>query len=126
MNGKILIADDDRDLADVLAQRCAALGLVVRTAHTAADALMLVYEDDVDLVCLDINMPCGNGLSVCEMLATDDVRRTLPVIILTGQTDHTTVRRCHQLCAYYIPKCPDVWRRLEPLIRELLEEPAAT
>jgi len=74
-----------------------------------------------DLMILDINMPAGNGLSVCEMLATDPGSSAIPVIILTGRNDPDTIRRCHDMLAYYVLKCPDVWRRVEPVVFELMD-----
>jgi CheY-like chemotaxis protein len=116
----ILIADDDVDLLAVLAARSRRLGLEVRTARDAVETLNRVQQAPPDVVCLDVNMPCGNGLSVCEMLATDPRFRSLPVIVMTGRSDEGTVRRCHDLCAYYVLKSSDVWKRVEPLLRELL------
>jgi DNA-binding response OmpR family regulator len=120
---KILIADDDCDLVHALAVRCRRLGLNVSCAHDAFSALSLVKTERPDMVCLDVDMPSGNGLSVCEMLSTDESCRSLPIAILTGKTDPATIMRCHSLCAYYVEKCPDVWGRIEPLIKELLFDP---
>jgi DNA-binding response OmpR family regulator len=122
IGNKILIADDDRNLVDALAVRCRMLGLVVRTAHDSRTALNIIFEERPDVACLDVNMPCGNGLCVCEMLASDPRFVSLPVIVLTGNTDQDTVRRCHNLCAYYVPKCVDIWSRIGPLLQELLPE----
>jgi DNA-binding response OmpR family regulator len=119
----VLIADDDRDLVTALAHRCRRRGLDVRCAHDAFTALSLVRSELPDLVCLDVEMPAGNGLSVCEMLASDESCRSIPVAILTGKNDPDTIIRCHNLCAYYVEKCSDVWSRLEPLIDELLGPP---
>jgi CheY-like chemotaxis protein len=82
--------------------------------------LSLVKTGRPDVVCLDVDMPAGNGLGVCEMLSSDTACRTIPIIILTGRTDPETIMRCHSLCAYYVEKCPDVWSRIEPLLKELL------
>jgi DNA-binding response OmpR family regulator len=120
MQKVLLIADDDRELVEVIALRCRRHGLKVFCAHDAFTALSLVKSAAPDMVCLDVEMPAGNGLSVCEMLASDDACRSIPVAIMTGRTDPETIIRCHNLCAYYIEKCPDVWNRLEPLLTEIL------
>ena len=119
----ILIADDDRDLVQVLKLRCTQLGLNVVGAHDAMTALALVHQERPDLICLDVNMPSGNGLSVCEMLAADDRLSSIPVIMLTGRADEETIRRCHAMCAYYVLKSGDIWNRVEPILHELLELP---
>ena len=118
---KIIIAEDDDALAQVLARRCRALGFRVQTTADALTALNLIALESPDLVCLDVGLTGGNGLSVCEMLATNPQLVGIPVVVLTGRTDEETMRRCYDLCAYYVPKCSDVWRRLEPLISELLD-----
>lgn len=116
----VLIADDDKQLVAALAMRIERLGVEVRTAHDALSALNEAYRSAPDLIILDVSMPAGNGLSVCEMLATDPGSSLIPVIILTGRHDRETVRRCHDMLAYYVLKCPDTWVRVEPIVRELL------
>ncbi len=116
----ILIADDDRDLVRALAMRCEQLGLQVVMAYDAMNALTLAHAKRPDMVCLDVSMPHGDGLSVAEMLSTDKQLRSTPVIMLTGSSDEATIRRCHGLCAYYVLKSSDVWQRMEPVIREAL------
>jgi DNA-binding response OmpR family regulator len=121
----LLIADDDHELVNVLSIRCRLLGLKVFAAFDAFTALSLVRTKMPDLVCLDVGMPGGNGLSVCEMITSDPTFREIPVIMLTGRSDPKTICRCHSMCAYYVEKSTDTWERLEPLIRELLEIPSA-
>ncbi len=118
----ILIADDDRDLAASLALHCKNLGLTPHTTHDAMAAVQAIDALSPDVVILDVNMPGGNGLAVCELMFSGERLRNTPVIMLTGETDHDTVRRCHEMCAYYVLKCPDVWQRIEPLLKELLGE----
>ncbi|MBI2480337.1 MAG: response regulator [Planctomycetia bacterium] len=120
----ILVVDDDRNLVDVLTKRCEGLGLDVITAFDAWEALLAAGRQAPDLVFLDVNMPCGGGLSICELFAADVRLSSVPVIILTGAANQQTMRRCHDLCAYYVEKCAEVWPRLESLIRELLDLPA--
>jgi CheY-like chemotaxis protein len=129
----IVIADDDVDLVDLLTQRCTHLGCSVIGVHNTIDALNVIHRAMPDLVCIDVNMPAGNGLSVCEMMAADERLRSIPVIVLTGICDEQTIRRCHDMLIYYVEKNADVWSRLEPVIRELLlqadelrREPRAT
>jgi DNA-binding response OmpR family regulator len=120
MQKAVLIADDDRELVNVIAMRCRRHGLKVLCAHDAFTALSLAKSKMPDMVCLDVEMPAGSGLSVCEMLVSDEACRSIPVAIMTGRTDPDTIIRCHNMCAYYIEKCPDVWTRLEPLLTEIL------
>jgi len=116
----VLIADDDHDLTEALAVRCRELGVNPVIAHDARTAFTLICTSRPDVICLDVAMPSGSGLSVCEMLVHDEELSSIPVIMLTGRCDHTTIQRCHEMCAFYVLKSPDVWSRLKPILRELL------
>jgi CheY-like chemotaxis protein len=123
---QVIIADDDSDLVRLLSQRFSTLGCSVIGANSAIEAINAIHRIVPDLVCLDVNMPSGSGLSVCEMMATDERLRSVPVIILTGCSDETTIRRCHDMLVFYVQKGANIWSRIEPLVRELLhlDEPA--
>jgi CheY-like chemotaxis protein len=114
----VLIADDDRNLVDALALRCIKFGLKVERAHDGLSALTKINDLHPHFVILDVKMPGGSGLSVLEIMIGNEHLRSIPVVILTGQKDIETMRRCHDLLAYFVPKCRDVWPRIEPLLIE--------
>jgi CheY-like chemotaxis protein len=116
----ILIADDDPEIVHALELRCRTLGYDVCVAHSGLAALKMACQQKPDLICLDVEMPGGNGFSACELLAGEETLARVPVVILTGRNDPDTIRKCHNLCAYYVLKCTDIWDRLAPLVRELL------
>lgn len=117
---QVVIADDDNDLVQLLSERFRALGCAVVGIHTALDAVNAIHRAVPDMVVLDVNMPTGSGLSVCEMMATDEKLRMVPVIVLTGCSDEKTIRRCHDMLVFYVQKGADIWSRIDPLVRELL------
>ncbi|MCA9241564.1 MAG: response regulator [Planctomycetales bacterium] len=119
MNKHVLIADDDDDLVDLLTRRMEALGLTCDSANNAMTALGKAEESLPDLMILDVEMPCGDGLSVCEMMAGHEELKSIPVVIITGNASQETVQRCYKMCAYYVPKCPDLWSRVGPLVTKL-------
>ncbi len=114
----IVIADDDQDLVELLTLRCRQFGFVVESAGDALTALLKIQRTRPSIVILDVNMPSGGGLNLREMMADNPDLVKIPVIIITGATDCETIRRCHNTCAYYVAKCPDIWPRIEPLLRE--------
>ena len=116
----ILIADDDHDMVASLAIRCRQLGLGVQTAYDGMSALARLDAGPPDLAILDIDMPLGDGLSICEVLPLDDKLSSIPIIILTGFSDVNTIHNCRSVGAQYVHKTPDFWSRIEPLIREIL------
>jgi len=117
----ILIVDDDHDLTEVLATRCRSLGLAVDTACDAMMAIRKIDDHRPDLVVMDYRMPGGNGMAVREIMFDHEALVSIPVIMLTGDGAEETIRRCHELCAYYVPKGPEMWLQLEPLLLELLQ-----
>jgi DNA-binding response OmpR family regulator len=97
------------------------MGLLVDVAYRATSALAKIEEVEPDIVILDVEMPFGDGLSICEMMATHEETANIPVIILTGRSDRETIRRCHELGAYHVVKKGNIWLHLEPLLRELAQ-----
>jgi CheY-like chemotaxis protein len=117
---KVVVADDDADLLQLLSNRFTSLGCSVIGVDNALDAINVIHRATPDLVCLDVSMPSGNGLSVCEMMAADERLREVPIIVLTGRSDENIIRRCHDLLVYYVQKRADTWDRVAPIARELL------
>jgi len=116
----ILIADDDDDLCQALALRCRRIGMKAVVANDGIRALQLAERLGPDLICLDVDMPGGNGLAVCEMLSGLPSIASASIAILTGRSDSQTIDRCRQLGANYILKSGSAWNELEILINDLL------
>ena len=120
---RILVVDDDHEFAESIAMRCRGLGFEVETAGTPLAAIASMVAHPPDLLCLDVNMPTGNGLDLCEYLVRESAAPQVPVIVLTGQTDRETIFRSASLRTRYLYKSPDVWERLRPVLEELLPPP---
>ncbi len=118
---RVLIVDDDPTLLQALTLRVASLDIEVATAGDGMAAMLEIVRARPDLLILDVNMPTGDGLSLCASLAASNTIQPLPVIILTGRTDPETIERCEQLGAHYLAKSDRVWEQLQPLLTKLLE-----
>jgi CheY-like chemotaxis protein len=116
----ILIADDDKGLIRLLTLSLSPLDVKIEEAHDAMYALTVIHKSPPDLVILDVNMPAGNGLSACEMLASDNRLSKLPVIILTGDSSESTLMRCQRMRAHYVRKGPDAVSAVKSLVCRLL------
>ena len=115
----VLIVDDDFEITQTLVMRFERLGM---TALRTSDALQLLYgvhKVKADLVVLDVNMPTGNGLALCEMLNGDESLAGLPVIVYTGSSSEVTVGRCRELGAHYVLKAPHSWPAIEEIVYRL-------
>lgn len=66
---RVLVVDDERDLADLAEALLCASGLEVRVAYCAADALLILENDpEVDAVFSDVMMPGMNGMQLAEAI----------------------------------------------------------
>ena len=102
---RILIVDDDRDQADVLAYRLDQQGFETITAVTGGRGLSLAHELEPQLILLDIRLPDADGLNMCQQLSDDPATCEIPVIILSGM-ERPDVIRCSRAagCQYYVRK----------------------
>jgi DNA-binding response OmpR family regulator len=81
---KILVADDDPDLLDLVAYALGQGGYLVVKARSGTEALAGFDAETPDLVILDINMPGATGFEVCASLRE---RGSTPIIMLTARGD---------------------------------------
>jgi CheY-like chemotaxis protein len=121
----ILIADDDPVVVMALSRRLQQLGYQVFRSPDAAHALLGAMKTRPDLLILDVNMPSGNGLAVCEMMASDPRYADIPVIIHSVMADDETRDRSRRLGAYYVEKSPRSWREIKKLVESLLGDDEA-
>lgn len=91
-NGKrILIVDDDEDLAEMLSEQLKLHEeFQVDTAFSAAASLEIAKENNFDIILLDVGLPDMDGREVCRLMRRGGVRA--PIIMLTGaDTDADTI-----------------------------------
>ncbi len=82
---RVLIVEDDDDLARVLAASLERRGLRVGIATTAAQATRLSRTFLPDLIVLDIVLPDGDGFAVIDQLRRDGRLSSIPVIVYTAR-----------------------------------------
>ena len=88
MGTKILLVEDDREIAKNLALLLRAEGFAVTHAGTQSEAVRVVSEERFDLALVDISLPDGSGFAICtEIRQTQD----MPVIFLTASGDEASV-----------------------------------
>jgi len=79
---RILLADDDVELGEMLSQYLGAEGFAVDTAHDGETALAKARSGNYDLVVLDVMMPRLSGFDVLRELRTKSL---MPVLMLTAR-----------------------------------------
>ena len=84
MSHRILIVDDQHDLAGIMADMLSDAGYATRTADNGHDALADIPADPPDLLLLDVHMPGMDGYEVAAMLKADPSTATIPIIMVSA------------------------------------------
>jgi len=80
---RLLLVEDDAELADVVARGLREQGFQTGCAATFADGQRLAVEGDYDLILLDVMLPGGSGFDLCRELRMAGV--TTPILMLTAR-----------------------------------------
>ena len=90
MRKKLLIVEDNTELAELLRLGLKQAGFAVSTAANGVEALKKARANAPDLVVLDVILPELDGFAVCEALKRANETAKIPVIMLTGLTSEFT------------------------------------
>jgi DNA-binding response OmpR family regulator len=80
---KILVVDDEQDVAKALKVRLKANGYNVVFASDSIQAFTMANKEKPDLIILDIMIPGGGGFVVAERLKQSEATHRIPIIFLT-------------------------------------------
>jgi DNA-binding response OmpR family regulator len=86
---KVLIVEDDADIAALIAHYLEKTGYAVETIPDGGRAIARARESLPDLVILDLMLPGLNGLEVCRALRIDNKTAGLPIIMLTARGEES-------------------------------------
>jgi two-component system, OmpR family, alkaline phosphatase synthesis response regulator PhoP len=81
----ILVAEDDRDIAELIALYVRKAGWEPHLVGTGTDALAYASAHPVDALVLDIMMPGMSGLEVCRAIRADRMTSRIPIIVVTAR-----------------------------------------
>lgn len=84
---KVLIVDDEEDIADLLTYNLVREGFAAIAAHDGETALRMIKKEKPNLVLLDLMLPGMNGLDVCKSVRRNPEAARLPIIMLTAKSD---------------------------------------
>ena len=118
----IMVVDDEHIIRILLKRTLEPEGYEVILAEDGSSALMMLEKHRPDLVILDINMPGLNGFQVLERIRQ---RSNVPVIMLTGEGEVTTLGNALSLGADDYVKKPFSTRELLARIRAKLRRAKA-
>lgn len=86
MQDKILVVDDEKEIADLVALYLENENFTVFRCYTAGEALKYIREEKLDLAILDVMLPDMDGFLICQEIRKE---HNYPVIMLTAKGEET-------------------------------------
>ena len=84
LNNKILVADDEKEIRDLLEIYLINEGYKVIKAQDGQEALDIIDKEEIDLLVLDIMMPRVNGIEVCKKIRET---KNIPILMLSAKSE---------------------------------------
>jgi len=88
---KILIAEDERDIRELISFTLEYEGYDVIVTANGEDALEMVYKERPDLVLLDVRMPRMDGYEVCRRVVNDVTIQHIPVAFISAKGQQSEI-----------------------------------
>lgn len=118
----ILVAEDERDIRELIKFTLQFAGHTITEAANGEDAVRLAQEVKPDLIMTDVRMPKMTGYEACRALKQIDTVKDIPVIILSAKGQDEEVEQGRDAGAIdYILK-PFAPMELSQRVTELLEK----
>ena len=108
---KVLMADDEEDILNIMAKKVAQAGYIVIKAVDGQDAWEKICTEIPDIIVLDLNMPKKDGFEVLKELRENppDTKTQQPVIIVSARRELEDIKKGYEFDAdHYISKPCDV------------------
>lgn len=119
---KILVADDNRNIVELVKMEFEILDYDVVTAFDGEEALKKIEKENPDLLILDVMMPKMNGFDVCMKLRDNPKYQNIPIVMLTAKSQEKDKFWGRQVGAdEYLTK-PFEPEALEQVVHNLLEQ----
>lgn len=116
---KILLIEDEKDIALVLAKRLTNLGHKVLIGTDAYQGLSLARKEKPELIILDLMIPAGGGLSVLEHIKAIPNIAVTPIIVVTALHSEETEKKVLAAGADAFFEKPYDFEKLGKLIQSL-------
>ena len=120
---KILIAEDERDIRDLITFTLTFAGYEVRAAANGAEALEMARAEPPDLILMDVRMPRMTGYEACVEMKKEPKLKDVPVIFLSAKGQDSEIQTGLQAGAmeYLLkPFAPDqLTARIQAILAQL-------
>ena len=89
---KILIAEDERDIRDLVAFTLRFAGYEVVAAANGEEAVVLAPKENPDLILMDVRMPRMTGYDACRILKANPEMKDIPVVFLSAKGQESEIQ----------------------------------
>jgi len=89
---KILIAEDERDIRELITFTLRYAGHEVTQAANGEEALTLAKQTTPELILMDVRMPKMTGYEACRHIKADDTLKHIPVVFLSAKGQETEIQ----------------------------------
>src|SRR5258708_34461212 len=89
MPTRILIVEDDPDIAELVGRYLDKAGFITERTASGREALQAIAARVPELLVLDLMLPHVDGLEVCRLLRANDATSTIPIIMLTARAEES-------------------------------------
>jgi DNA-binding response OmpR family regulator len=123
MEGKkmhVLHVDDDPDIRLLMAGSLSEFGYTVVTAGTVAEAIQLAKEIPFSLCILDVRLPDGTGIELCQSLRK--LQPGVPIVYYSAYADDAAQKEALSVCGDAYLRKPTSAAELEQAIAGLLSQ----
>jgi len=86
---RVLIVEDDRDIADLVARYLSQAGFATEVIASGRAALAAIAARPPDLLVLDLMLPQVDGLEICRVVRTNAKTSDIPIIMLTARAEES-------------------------------------
>lgn len=90
---KILVAEDERDIRELIAFTLRFAGFEVALASNGAEAVEKALQEPPDLILMDVRMPRMTGYDACRLLKEQVATRDIPVVFLSAKGQESEIHQ---------------------------------
>ena len=90
---KILIAEDERDIRDLVAFTLRFAGYEVAVATNGEEAVSMAPQINPDLILMDVRMPRMTGYEACKVMKADPNLKDIPIVFLTARGQESEIQQ---------------------------------
>jgi DNA-binding response OmpR family regulator len=119
---KILVAEDERDIRDLIAFTLRFAGYEVVSVENGEEAVNAAYTEMPDMILMDVRMPRMTGYEACIKMKADEKLKNIPVVFLSAKGQEAEIRTGLEAGAMEYLLKPFAPMELTARVKELLTQ----